>query len=570
MIFNFVVTYYSNVLKLTNTNERIFYFSKPLIMKRILCLSLLLSLNVNATFGQTFTKTQLTNLSGGATIIIPVSGVPSGYVLQQVNLKFGDGTSSYSANIYQANVTLKKPGVATVKSLITTTSLGGGSISDLKWFNIHLRDVAGYKTPAAQKGPASESVNAGYPFNYGFYAPAESWSAFNSGSQNGSWELNINSIGSTTYQRKFNTVELIFGPALPAPINIKNGNQSCATRKCIQTGNTYLATNNSYVSQNNPSQLFDGCRWNADDNNKSWFYFVASSSTAEISFSGLESRQQSVIVKAGPTNNCLNPFTAIPTGGCMGTMAGSISDQKYYNSGYAPGTGLRFNHGYSLSGLTIGSMYVIVIEGSEDADSDFLIDITSGASGGCSPLPISLLSFTATPTQQGVSLNWSTASERNNDYFTISRSSDLENWEEVGTVKGSGNSNYKIDYDFTDIAPLDEVSYYRLKQTDYNGENESFDPVSVEINANRLENALVVYPNPTKAGFDVQVYAKSMNLATVSVHNVAGKRVINQTVQLEKGKNMVPMKNEKLEQGVYLVKIQFEDGTACLTKLVVD
>lgn len=187
-----------------------------------------------------------------------------------------------------------------------------------------------------------------------------------------------------------------------------------------------------------------------------------------------------------------------------------------------------------------------------------------------SPLPISLLSFDATPTPRGVALNWSTASERNNDYFTISRSSDLENWEEVGTVNGNGTVNYKLDYEFTDIAPLDGISYYQLKQTDYNGENESFDPVSVSINANHLSNTVVVYPNPTKAGFDIQVYSKKMIEAQVSIHSMTGRNVITQTTQLVKGKNSISMKDERLDRGVYLVTIQFEDGTNSMTKLVVE
>lgn len=187
-----------------------------------------------------------------------------------------------------------------------------------------------------------------------------------------------------------------------------------------------------------------------------------------------------------------------------------------------------------------------------------------------SPLPISLLSFDATPTPRGVALNWSTASERNNDYFTISRSSDMENWEEVGTVKGNGSVNYQLDYEFIDIAPLDGISYYQMKQTDYNGENKSFDPVSVEINVENLKNSFIVYPNPTRAGFDVKIHAKEASLAQLSIQSISGKQVKLQDVQLVKGMNVTSMHNEHLDSGVYLVKIAFEDGTTCITKLIVE
>lgn len=539
-------------------------------MKQILLLIFTTSLSFNFAFGQSFTVTSIINLTSGATINIPVTGVPTGHVLQQVNLKFGDG-SPYSGSIYEAIIKLKKPGIAATIDLINTTSLGGSSNPDLKWFDIHLKDLPGYKTPAVQKG--GSNLSDGYPFFYGFYSPAQSWSTFNAGTQNGNWEININSLGTALNIRKFNTVQLVFGPPLSAPIDIRSGNQSCATKKCVQTGNTYLATNNGYTNnQNNPSTTVGGCLWNAENNNKSWFYFIASGTTAEISFSGLESRQQSIIVNASNVNNCAPTFTTIPTGACMLTMFGSLATKtiQYDDNAYNAGNGYRFNHGYSLSGLTPGNMYIFVIEGSMNANSDFLIDITSGASGGCSALPISLLTLTATPTNQGVSVNWSTASERNNDYFTISRSSDLENWEEVGKVAGKGNSNTKLDYSFTDIAPLNGISYYQLNQTDFNGDNESFEAVSVEVNANKLNNAVAVFPNPTKAGFDVQVYATNENNALISIHNMSGKTVIKQEIRLEKGMNLMPIKNGKLDLGVYLVKIQFEDGTNMMTKLIVE
>ncbi|NQX98097.1 MAG: hypothetical protein HRT73_09495, partial [Flavobacteriales bacterium] len=90
------------------------------------------------------------------------------------------------------------------------------------------------------------------------------------------------------------------------------------------------------------------------------------------------------------------------------------------------------------------------------------------------PLPITLLSFEATANEDKVDLKWSTSTEINNGFFTIERSADAKNWEEIVTTNGAGNSNQTIEYFETDYEPLEGVSYYRLKQTDFNGQYEYF------------------------------------------------------------------------------------------------
>ena len=71
-----------------------------------------------------------------------------------------------------------------------------------------------------------------------------------------------------------------------------------------------------------------------------------------------------------------------------------------------------------------------------------------------------------------VDLTWSTASEINNDYFTIERSQNGVYFQEFDIVEGAGNSTHKINYSLIDRDPFDGISYYRLKQTDYDGKFE--------------------------------------------------------------------------------------------------
>lgn len=109
-------------------------------------------------------------------------------------------------------------------------------------------------------------------------------------------------------------------------------------------------------------------------------------------------------------------------------------------------------NGYSLSGLTGFSTFTI-----------------NGSSGSNTTLPIELLFFNATLSNEHVDLNWSTASELNNDYFTIERSNDGVNWEKINETNGAGTTTQRTNYSAIDERPLQGISYYRLKQTDFDG-----------------------------------------------------------------------------------------------------
>jgi hypothetical protein len=117
-------------------------------------------------------------------------------------------------------------------------------------------------------------------------------------------------------------------------------------------------------------------------------------------------------------------------------------------------------------------------------------------------LPIELLNFTATPTGTTVQVDWSTASERFNDHFTVERSADVLTWESVATVPGAGNSTQLLHYSTVDASPLSGTSYYRLAQTDYDGTTVRSQVVAVHLTGDRPKAELV--PNP--ASDEVQIF----------------------------------------------------------------
>ncbi len=118
-----------------------------------------------------------------------------------------------------------------------------------------------------------------------------------------------------------------------------------------------------------------------------------------------------------------------------------------------------------------------------------------------SALPVSLTDFTAYVSRDMVISDWSTASEINNDYFTLERSQSPGNWEAVTRVKGSGNSTESIFYHALDIHPLSGLSYYRLRQTDFDGHSTLSEIRKVNFQAEKI----LIYPNPVDRQLNLEI-----------------------------------------------------------------
>ncbi len=181
------------------------------------------------------------------------------------------------------------------------------------------------------------------------------------------------------------------------------------------------------------------------------------------------------------------------------------------------------------------------------------------------PLPIQLLSFTAQCRDNDVLVEWSTASEENNDYFTLLRSDDAEHYEEIGTMPGAGNSNEMLNYSFTDWNAAGNNYYYMLKQTDYNGESETFNPVYVQCDNSEEVSLRVFYEGE-------QAYALLSNAESGSKYNVmlidhAG-RVVSQESIYVNSRHFYKISNSGLATGLYSIIWFTDDGRVRLNEKV--
>ncbi|MBS1646781.1 MAG: T9SS type A sorting domain-containing protein [Bacteroidetes bacterium] len=186
-----------------------------------------------------------------------------------------------------------------------------------------------------------------------------------------------------------------------------------------------------------------------------------------------------------------------------------------------------------------------------------------------SPLPIQLLSFTAdAENNTQVNVQWVTASEVNNDYFTIERSRDGQTFYELNTLKSKapqGNSLTSLHYQLYDNQPFSGTSYYRLKQTDYNGKSEAFNIVSVNINSDN-KNLFNVFPNPNNGVFTVQ-YAGGGNTVSIQIYNTLGSLLMEKE-EVITNNNYSTLLNT-LDAGVYVLRCSIDGGNPQVVRLIV-
>lgn len=168
-----------------------------------------------------------------------------------------------------------------------------------------------------------------------------------------------------------------------------------------------------------------------------------------------------------------------------------------------------------------------------------------------SPLPIQLTDFNATYNSQTkhVHLEWRTATENNNDFFTVERSPDAVNWEFVLEKDGAGNSYTPLHYSGADEKPYNGISYYRLKQTDFDG-NHKYSTIK-DVNVS-ITTEIIVQPNPAYSIITISGFQPT---STITIYNAIG-----QIVYYENSNSIKDTKNQihinHLEEGIYWIKIQ--------------
>jgi hypothetical protein len=186
---------------------------------------------------------------------------------------------------------------------------------------------------------------------------------------------------------------------------------------------------------------------------------------------------------------------------------------------------------------------------------------------GGTALPVTLLSFTAQAVKTNeAALLWTTVTETNTKQFIVMRGSNGAMFDSIGVVAAAGNSVERLNYTFTDVAPLDGINYYRLKMQDLDGVFTYSDVVPVTITTG-TSKALSVYPNP--AVNSVMLTFSTATTATYTIHitDIAGREIEQITGISNAGSNNVMLNVHGYAKGTYLITLTDKTHGAQTLKL---
>jgi len=208
---------------------------------------------------------------------------------------------------------------------------------------------------------------------------------------------------------------------------------------------------------------------------------------------------------------------------------------------------------------------VIIPEG-QASSYEFIIDdpycgtsVTEFDVFECSKTPIELVSFTGKALENGNLLDWTTATEQNNDYFTVEATNDLsKDFVAIGVIQGSGNSYNNLSYSFLHTNALNGITYYRLRNTDYNGQQQVSEVISVD---RATTSNVFVQVSPTPAQTMVHIHFNHHNNpnAQLTIFDIRGALVYSST--LEANSQQVLLDISTWNDGMYLVQLSTNHQT---------
>ncbi len=166
-------------------------------------------------------------------------------------------------------------------------------------------------------------------------------------------------------------------------------------------------------------------------------------------------------------------------------------------------------------------------------------------------LPVEMVSFNGIRNENSVDLTWKTASETNNDYFTVERSYNGIDYEFVTNIRGAGNSNQMVSYAYSDFNVDTKTCYYRVKQTDFDGKYSFSNVVSVH-SVEKSEKIITVYPNPSESN-QIQCNVASPESYLLTILTVSGQSIYTQNLY------STQISLPELSKGFYI--FQFKNNT---------
>lgn len=324
--------------------------------------------------------------------------------------------------------------------------------------------------------------------------------------------------------KSFNLIYDLIGIAAPdLPTNVSCGTASTAIGEGCNLG----ALGATFTTPGAAGVACGGGNWGSNENTV-YYSFTADATSGSLEVDGIACNE-------GVTGNAqFGVWTSCAAIGTYG--AGFLGCQV----GTAP---------LSLSPLVDGQTYYIAVDGF--AGDNCAWNFT----GTGIILPIEYDYLSAEHFGDKVTVSWATASEKDNAYFTIQRTIDGRSYENVGQINGAGTSNERIEYTFDDNDPYYETSYYRVKQTDFDGKYKYSD---IRVVNSKIEK-LKLIPNPADAETKLNFNVRRAQDVNVKIVDITGMIVFEQNVQANKGMNNLSIDISSFGKGIYSVVLVSND-----------
>lgn len=182
------------------------------------------------------------------------------------------------------------------------------------------------------------------------------------------------------------------------------------------------------------------------------------------------------------------------------------------------------------------------------------------------PLPVQLTTFSGYNEGSVNKLNWNTSSELNSMEFQIERSADGINFQQIGTEAAAGFSTQPLNYNFTDVSPLNGVNYYRLKMVDMDYTYTYSNIIAINPIGMTLGNDIILFPNPSTDNVFANITTVDRREINIVVIDISGRLIMTNRVQLSEGNHIIPIGTSALAGGNYIIEFRDQQNNLINSK----
>jgi parallel beta-helix repeat protein len=219
----------------------------------------------------------------------------------------------------------------------------------------------------------------------------------------------------------------------------------------------------------------------------------------------------------------------------------------------------------SISSLSVGT-YTFQFKVINNLGDSALAKVNVTASSS-TVLPVTLLDFSAINNNDKIALQWQVASEINVSHYAIERSSNGQNFENIGNLNANNLADIQVNYNFADNFPLQGINYYRLVMIDMDGTFKYSKTVSVTVK-NAVSFSLTnLSISTTNTNIKMGINSNYQQIMQLVVADVSGRIIFTNPVQLHKGFNAIEKGIPAVNTGVYFAKMFTNDLVVSRTVL---